>query len=162
MAEFENEVEDFEDETDNETTDNYSELTVDDYNALQARLKKAESKLVEYKKQAKQTPKETEWDVLTKKDLDIVRFIDKNPEYEWKEDEIKSFLSKNLTLDQAIKLVKPNEEVINRQKTKQASITAWEQWWEQVTYTKDEIAWLSQSEYNRIMDLKEAGKVVIK
>lgn len=165
MAELENQVEEtFDDvettETNNDVSDDYSELTEADYYALQERLKKAEDTIVKYKKQAK--GKSEDGDVITKTDLELVRFVDKNPEYEWKEDEIKSYLKKWLSLNEAKKLVSPNEEVINKNKTKQASITAWEWWWEQTTYTKEELAWLSQSEYNRVMDLKEAWKVVIK
>jgi len=88
MAEFENEVEEIEnDDTaiieDEETTNDYSEITEDDYYALQSKLKKAEEAVVKYKKQAKKAPVVTNNEnLVTKEDLELTRFVDKNPEYE--------------------------------------------------------------------------------
>lgn len=168
MAEFENEVEEIEnDDTaiieDEETTNDYSEITEDDYYALQSKLKKAEEAVVKYKKQAKKAPVVTNNEnLVTKEDLELTRFVDKNPEYEWKEDDIKNYLKKGLSIQDAKKLVEPDETNNNRIKTKQASITSWEQGSEQTTYTKEELVNLNQTEYNRVMDLKDAWKVVIK
>jgi len=155
MAEIETTVEE---ET---TTEQYSELTEADYYALQERLKKAEESLVKYKKQAKTAPV-VDGEIITKTDLSINRFIDKNPEYEGKEEELKSYIAKGLTIEQAKKIVEPNEEVVNRKKTKESVITAWEQWGEKTSYTKKELEEMNQSEYNKVMDLRSKWKVVIK
>lgn len=169
MAELENtEVNDETlDETIDDTSESYDEysetgLTEADYYKEVERRKKAEEALVKYKKQAKSVTKDENWDYLTKTDLEITRFVDKNPEYEGKEDEIRTYLKKWLTISQATKLVDPDETVVNQKKTKSSSITAWESEGTQSTYTKDELAWLSQSKYNEVMALKEAWKVVIK
>jgi hypothetical protein len=52
--------------------------------------------------------------------------------------------------------------VINRRKTKETSITWWDFDLNQTTYTKEEIAELSQSEYNKVMEQYEAWKIRIK
>ncbi len=162
MAEFENEVEVEEiSDTDTEVEEtNDDSPTYDDYVKLKNRLEKAEKTLVEYKKKAKTTT--STWDALTKQDLDVIRFIDKNPGYEWKETEIKSLLKKGLSMEQVKKLVEPDKTEENREKTKSASITTWESWWDKTTYSMSELENMSQAEYEKVMDLVDKKKVVIK
>ena len=152
--------EDTNEDTYTEEESTYSQMSAEDYEALQNRLKKAEDTIVKYKKQMK--GKVEDWEVITKTDFEVTRFVDRNPEYEWKEDQIKSYLKRWLTMDEVKRIVEPNQEVANRQKTNQTTITAWEYWWDQTSYTKDELANMSQAEYNKVMDLKDAWKVVIK
>jgi hypothetical protein len=132
---------------------------------MKERLKKAENKIVDFKKNAKKTYETSNWDSITKSDLDLIRFVDKNPAYEWKEDELKSYMKKWLSIAEAKKLVSPDETTTNRARTKSSSITAWEQWWTKTQYSMDEIekfAKTNQAEYNRVTDLIESWKAVIK
>jgi hypothetical protein len=168
MAEFENQDLDNDlDLSNNETDyeeDNTSEEdspTYEDYLAVKKRLAKAEKTLVEYKKKAK-TSNWTTWEVVTKQDLELIRFIDKNPWYEWKEDEIKKYLSKWLGLSEIKRLVEPDDTFDNREKTKTTSITAWEYISSQNTYTISELEKLSQSEYEKVMTLVENWKASIR
>lgn len=150
-------------ETKEETEDDkFSDLTEDDYFKLQERLKKAESTIVKYKKWAKKSSETSNWDAITKADLDLIRFVDKNPWYEWKEDELKSYMKKWLSITEAKKLVEPDEVVENRAKTKSSSISAWETWWSKTVYSIAEIENMSQSDYNRVMTNIESWKAVIK
>lgn len=148
-----NEVETNEVETDQDNP------TYEDYIALKERLKKAESTLVDYKKKAKNI--DTNGEILTKQDLEIVRFIDKNPEYEWKETEIKTLLKKWLDMKQVAKLIEPDKTLENRERTQSASISAWESWWSQAKYSIEELEKLSQKEYEKVMDLADKWQVVI-
>jgi ApbE superfamily uncharacterized protein (UPF0280 family) len=58
----------------------YSELTEADYYALKERLEKAEETIVKYKREKKSS--NSDEDIITKSDLELIRFIDKNPEFE--------------------------------------------------------------------------------
>ncbi len=141
---------------------NFSDITEDDYYTLKERLSKAESTIVKYKKNAKKTPESSDWEVITKKDLELIRFIDKNPEYEWKDEELKSYMKKWLSITEAKKLVTPDETTTNRAKTKSSSIAAWEQWWTKAQYSTAELEKMSQSEFNRVTDLIDSWKAVVK
>ena len=64
------------------TDDTDAELTVDDYNREKARREKAEKALVELKRKAKELeakPSES-GEYITKADLALEKFLDKNPE----------------------------------------------------------------------------------
>jgi len=154
MAEFEEEVTD--DVTDDvetsyeEYTDNDSP-TYEDYVKVKERLAKAEKSLVDYKKKAKTNT--SEWE--------IIRFLDKNPEYEWNETEIKNYLKKWLSLNEIKKLVEPDKTWENRQKTQTTSISAGESWWSQTKSSVAELEKLPQKEYERVMDLVDNWKAVI-
>ena len=164
-TEIANEVEtEVDNEVETEVEDDFSDLTEDDYFKLQERLKKAESTIVKYKKwaKAKKSEEPSNTDAVTRADLELMKFVAKNPEYEWAEDEIKSYLSKWLTINQAKKLVEVDETVKNRAKTKSSSITAWEVWWTKTQYSVDELEKMSQTEYNRVRDLIDEWKAVIK
>ena len=112
----------------------------------------------------KQKKSSTMWEAVTKTDLAIDKFVTKNPEYEGKEDEIRKYMSKWLSLEQATKLVEPDKTDENRNKTKQASITYWEMGGTKTTYTKAELddPKMSQEEYNRIMANIKAWKATLK
>jgi len=86
--------EELETEVNTEVENDFSDLTEDDYFKQQERLKKAEAALVKYKKEAKANKSEetSNTDTVTKADLELMKFVAKNPEYEWSEDEIKSYL----------------------------------------------------------------------
>jgi hypothetical protein len=107
MAELEEDVINMDesiDETPEEITD--EEVTLDDYKALQARLRKAEAKIVENKKKEKEVKSEP----VTKIDTELRLFLVENPEAkEFKEKilELKSMDKyKNLELEDLLDLAK--------------------------------------------------------
>jgi hypothetical protein len=66
------------------------------------------------------------------------------------------------TMKQAKALVENDDKTIeNRKKINSMNVTDWESTWKN-TYSRDELAKLSQSDYNRVMDLKDKGQVKIK
>jgi len=67
-----------------------------------------------------------------------------------------------LTINQAKKLVEPDETVVNRAKTKSSSIAWWETWWEKTQYSVAELEKMPQSEYNRVRWLIQSWKAVVK
>lgn len=165
MAEIENEV----DNDDNEivSTDDYdtdtddTELTVDDYNREKARREKAEKTLVELKKQLKEQPKTT-WEYITKDELEIEKFITKNPDLEQYKEDLNKYKKMWISLEKAKLLIENDDKTIeNRKKTNSMNITEWETTWK-TTYDYKELAKMSQTEYNKIKDLEAKWKVVIK
>lgn len=186
MSEVENEiVEDTTDvdveETNTEDTssDSSDEVTYEqamEWKKKAERLEKAERTLVEQKRKLKEIEKsEKSADLsnddapLTRFDLEVEKFIDKNPEIaEYRDDLVKYAKEKKLTLAQAKILVESEDKTIkNRQKITQSRVSDWESP-EQSSYTKDYLAKLDPKNpkeralYNRIMDKVEAWKAYIK
>lgn len=88
---------------------------------------KAEAKVVELKRQLKEASKQkpTEGgDFVTKEELQLERFLSKNPEMEDSVEDIKKHLAKGLTLEQAKILVENEDKTLqNRKKTNAMNIT---------------------------------------
>lgn len=120
---------------DTEEVDTYSEeyspkdeYTYEEVIAMEARLKKAEAALVEKKRAEKEAKKNkavetVSSDYITKQDLALEKFIDKNPEMEEYRDDIKKHLSKGLSLSEAKLLVDNGPALVNREKIKKSSIS---------------------------------------
>ena len=173
MAEFEIETTDevvddvetsYEDNEEETNYDNGTELTVEDYQKEKARREKAEKALVDLKKQLKSKPESKE--TLSEQDLDmrdeIRDFVKENPEFKDYKDDIVKHRKNWYTLKQAVAIVENDDKTIeNRKKTNSMNITASEESWK-TTYTKADLENMSQSEYNKIMSLKESGKITIK
>lgn len=122
------ELEDIEEETQDVETEGAEDITVDqalewkkNAETERKRREKAEAKLVELKKQGKQAPQDG---FITREELAIERFIDKNPDMaEYKED-ISKYVSKGLSLEQAKRLVESDDKTIeNRNKANALNIT---------------------------------------
>lgn len=175
MDELENDVTDevtdnvdtsYKDNEEETTYDTETELTVDDYKKEKARREKAEKALVDLKKQLKTKPEKEAQNLLSEKDLDLrdeVRdFIKENPELKDYKDDIIKHRKNGYSLKQAIAIVENDDNTIeNRKKTNALNITTSDDSWK-TTYTKAELENLSQSEYNKIMALKESWKITIK
>lgn len=90
------------------------------------RLEKAEKSLVEYKKKAKELESKTSvsGEFITKADLAMDKFLDKNPDLADYRDELASYQSKGIPLEKAKLLVEADDKTIsNRDKASKASIT---------------------------------------
>ena len=131
--------------------------TTDDLRRMAKILAKTQDTVIKQKKNHVGEP-------VTKTDLVIDKFVTKNPEYEGKEDEIRKFMSKWLSLEQATKLVEPDKTDENRNKTKESSITYGESSTTKLTWTKAELddPKMSQEDYNRIMAQIKSWKAKLK
>jgi len=169
MAELEDEIEleqDIADDLGSEDDISYDQAM--EWKSKAERLDKAEKALVERKRAEKLAKKDNpqDWDMISKKDLEIreevLDFISNNPELkEYKEDLLK-YKKDWFTLRQAKALVEADDKTIeNRKKLETMNITDWVSSWKTV-YSRDELAKLSQSEYNAVMDLKDKWQVRIK
>jgi hypothetical protein len=118
MAEFgENEIEETLDEDYSETTEtpevSEDEVTYDDYLALKERLRKAESKIVEDKKQKKEAPKAI--------DTEMRLFLVENPDAKDYKDKILELKAvpkyKDLDLEDLLDLAKIKTPPVSKTKT---------------------------------------------
>lgn len=152
-------------ETEETSTDDPDEISYEtalEWKRKAERLEKAEKKLVELKKQVKTQTKTPEWEFITKKELEIEKFITKNPDLEEYKTDLQTYLDKGLSLNEAKTLLENSDKVLqNRRKTDELNITTTD--WEpsKRVYKISEIENMSQSEYNKFMDLKAQWKVKV-
>lgn len=114
---------------------------------LQARLDKAEAKIVDMKKSTKEVEPKVESEDTPKADVDINAILDErdyfnaNPEMLWYKEQIKAYTSKWLSYAESEQLVKSNDETFkNREKTKAMNITWGSEWGTKSSYTMEELA----------------------
>lgn len=170
MAELEDEVIDTEDVE--ITQDDLTELTVEDYQKEKTRREKAEKAIVEMKKQLKEK-ETTPSNILTEEQLElrdeITDFVKTNPDFkEYKADLMKyakTFVSEWNKIETAIRkakaLIENDDKTIeNRKKTNSMHLTDSELS-SNTTYTKKELEWMSQFEYNKAKDKIESWKARI-
>lgn len=96
------------------------ELTVDDYNLEKSRREKAERTLVEQKRKIKELEAKTsdKTGYVTKEDLAIERFLDKNSDLTEYADDIRKYTKTGLSLEEAKTLVVNSDKAkANREKT---------------------------------------------
>jgi len=156
-------------DTEIDTTDDLgAELTVDDYNREKARREKAEKALVELKRKAKELeakPSES-GEYITKADLALEKFLDKNPELNDYTKELWEYQKKWLSLDEAKTLILNSDKArTNREKLNSLGLSDWESTTEKSTITKAELAKIAEKnpkEYNRLRDLMDSGKLTMK
>lgn len=156
-------------DTEIDTTDDLgAELTVDDYNREKARREKAEKALVELKRKAKELeakPSES-GEYITKADLALEKFLDKNPELNDYTKELWEYQKKWLSLDEAKTLILNSDKArTNREKLNSLGLSDWETTTEKSTITKAELAKIAEKnpkEYNRLRDLMDSGKLTMK
>ena len=141
----------------------------EDVVALEKRLLKAEAALVERKKAEKANKQKAEGEgtspeanYITKQDLALDRFLDKNPEMEDYKEDIKKHLSKGLSLAEAKLLIDNSPAIVNRDKIKKTSISFSEGGAQKTTYTKADLENMSQKEYANVRRQAEDGKVTIR
>ncbi len=141
------------------------ELTVEDYKKLEERLKKAESRLVEYKKKEKSTKSEEKptGDYITKEDLLLEKFIDKNPELEDYKDDFLKYVKRGNNYEEAKLLVLNSDKAIeNKKKINSMNITYSDTSPKRSEFTQDEVAKLPQNEAAKLWEMAYAGKIRIK
>lgn len=128
------------------------------------RLEKAEKALVD-KKRAEKAEKKNENKsdsdseaYITRQELAIERFLDKNPDFNEFKDDIVSYVKKGNSLEEAKILVENSETVKNRKKNDSLTISVGEPGGKITSFTKEALAKMGQAEYNRARDLMDAGK----
>lgn len=148
-----------------DSDDDSEDLTVDDYKKEKNRRMKAEKTLVEQKKRIKeleQNQKKEQDGYVTKEDLEILRFLDKNPELAEYRDDLEKYVKKGLTLKEAKTLVENSDKTIEaRKKLESTRFTDGENP-TRTSVTKKELENMSEIEYNRVMKQVDAGKIKIK
>jgi len=124
------------------------------------RLEKAEKKLVSLKKKLKENRNLSEY--YTIDDLKIERFLIQYPEMEDFKNELKAYLDKWISLEEAKILIDNSDRLVKKNKINQINVSTND--WEPTkkVYTKSELAKLSFDEYNKVKDLADDWKVVIK
>lgn len=163
----EEEVNDTEDtpETDDSETVTYEQAM--EWKKKAERLDKAEKKLVEQKKALKEKEKQAEasnWSAyITKEELAIERFIDKNPDMEDYRDELVKYINRGNTLTEAKLLIENSDKTIaNRKKTDAMNITHSDKAGGRSSYTADELEKMPQKEYNRAMEAINKGTATLR
>lgn len=159
-------------EVENTETDGYTpkdEYSYEEVVAMEKRLKKAEAALVEKKREAKAEKQKasvestsTESNYITKQELALDRFLDKNPEMEDYKEDLLKHTARGLSLQEAKVLVENSDAIKNREKTKKTSISFSEGGAKKSTYSRADLENMSQKEYAAIRRQVEDGKVVIK
>jgi len=160
-----NEVEEEEDNNEEVTETEWTDEVTEDEEVkrLKDQLAKAEKAIVDLKRNSKKSKETTATEFLTKKDLDVIRFIDSNPDLAWYEDDLKGYMDKWLTLDDAKLLLKSKDPVLqNREKVQQISVTWGDSWNSKTTYSTQDLEKLSRSEYNKVMNLIDSWKAIRK
>lgn len=139
---------------------------------LSEKLKKAEAKIVDMKRTTTPEVKaedvvvenNTSWfdeDAFEKKYAEK-KFFETNPEMSEYKEQISDYVAKWISYDKAKALVEIDEPSIrNRKVAQNANFTAWDANYQTNSYTQAELIALPQGEYNRVMALKEKGKVTI-
>ena len=98
--------------------------TLEDYQKEKARREKAEKALVELKKNAKKQQEEPKGDYISRSELELEKFLDKNPDIADYRDDLAKYQKQGLTLKQAKLLVESDDKTIaNRKKLEQMNVT---------------------------------------
>ena len=91
------------------------------------------------------------------------KFFENNPDLAEFKESITSYTSKWLSFDDAKMIVeKKDPTYLSREKVKQSNFTSgWMPNTDKTSYTYDELSGLSQKQYNKVIELNQAGKVDI-
>jgi len=143
---------------------------------LQARLAKAEAKIVDLKVNSKTpapietqevTNTEVKTSYLTDEDLDKRleerNFLNSNPDLAEYKDSLKTYVDKWLSWEDAKTLLERNDTTfLNRAKSNSMNLTNWDSSSAKTTYTKKELEDLpTQEAYNAVKDLIDSWKATI-
>ena len=153
-----------------ENTAEVSVETTETVESLQAKLTKAEAKIVDMKKSTTE-PSETETTKveagLNTNELEAFynekKFFESNPNMSEYKDKLAEYTSKWIDWDKAKALVELDDPTIaNRKVAQQANFTSWEApLTDSTTYSQDDLINMPQAQYERVMELRQKGKVVI-
>jgi len=134
---------------------------------LQARLTKAEAKIVDLKKNPTTEAPITETPepiidtskFLTRDELEKEKFFTTNSDLKEYEEDLKSYVDKWNSWEDAKFLLERNDPTFwNRAKTNSMNLTNWDSSSEKTTYTREELIWLTDAEYNVAKDAIDAWK----
>lgn len=90
------------------------------------------------------------------------KFFEENPEMSEYKDKLTEYTSKGLSWEEARTLVSNQDpSIANRKVASQSNFTAWDTPNFKTSYSQDELKNLPQIEYNRVMELRNQGKVYI-
>ena len=153
---------------DNDTNDSSDDYvpTVEDYEKEKSRREKAEKTLVEQKRrlkelEAKESTQSGEF--VTKADLVLEKFLDKNPELADYTKELWDYQKKGLSLDEAKTLILNSDKArVNREKVNSLGLSDWETSSKKSSYNikeLDKLASSNPSEYARVRNEMDAGKI---
>jgi len=147
-----------------ETTENEKSFKYDNLESANEKIKEMEKLIVKHKKENKESPEPTNTlsEIDIEKKVEEIEFFKSNPDLSEFKDTIKDYTSKGLSLQEASTLAKSDPTYINRKKANDMSISGGESSSKKTTYTSSELAKLSQADYNKVMDLRDAGKVTVK
>jgi len=128
---------------------------------------KAEAKIVDMKKTSKETKSEVNKETvksenfMTREDYAAEEFFKANNDLVEHKETLTELVSKGNSWEDAKFLLERKDPTIaNRKIANQTNFTAWEPAnLEKTSFTQDELKGLSQIEYNKVMSLKEQGKV---
>jgi len=138
---------------------------------LQAKLNKAEAKIVDLKQSTSATTPETleesnqvidTSNLYTKEDKARDTFFDWNSNLVEYEKDLKQYVDKGNSWEDAKFLLERNDATFwNRAKTNSMNLTNWDSSSTKTSYTVSELETMTQSEYNSFKELQADGKVTI-
>lgn len=141
----------------------------------EARALKAEAKIIDDKKSTNPsqtetvtTNSETQVDTntpnyMTREDFEKEKFFEANTELSEHKDKINEYVSKGYSLQDAKTVLLSQDETIQARKiTQNTNFTSWTPDFSQNVYSQDELMKLPQHEFNKVMEMKAQGKVIIK
>ena len=137
----------------------------------EARALKAEAKIIADKKATttsqtetvtQETPKEevvtNTNNYMTRDDFEKEKFFEANSELVEHKDKINEYVSKGYSLQDAKTVLLSQDETIKARKVStQTNFTSWEPSFDQ-TFTREQLADMSQNDYNKAKDLLDSGK----
>ena len=140
---------------------------------LQAKLAKAEWKIVEMKKTSKETNTTQELpktepvvdnnNYMTRADYQNEEFFKSNPELLEHKDAINEKVSNWYSLEDAkIVLMSQDKTIEARKNTQNSNFTAWTPNFTRTEYSISDLEAMPQAQYEQVMKASEEGKVVIK
>lgn len=142
--------------------ENFSE---DDLIKTLKRIDKAEHLTVSQKKLLKKLESEAwgKWEYITKADLALEKFLDKNPELEEYRDDVAKYVNKGNTLEEAkILVLNSDKSIENRKKLENMNITDGEEWSGSNEYTQEQLANMNPEQAQKIWALARKWKVTVK
>ena len=145
-----------------ETPDDISYEQAMEWKKKAERVEKAEKTIVDLKKQLKSAPKAGD-EFVSKSEMELERFLDKNPELSEYKEEISKYVSKGLSVKEASLIVTNSDTALqNRSKAEAMNVTGGEGGNTKTTYSWAELEKMPQAEYNKVRDRMDKGEVRIK
>ena len=147
-----------------EVTENEQSFKYDNLADANNKVKELENLVVKHKKERKESPEPTSTvsGIDIEKKVEEIEFFRNNPDLADSKDKIKDYTSKGLSLQEASTLAKSDPTYLNRKKANDMSISGGESSSKKTTYSVSELSKLNQTDYNKVMNLRDEWKVVVK